>query len=374
MGNFLGRLLVKPSAAGNQLKLIQTERAIIFLVRVLIFISLVIAVCGLSYEFTLNFILWGLLVAIGSCLIGMIIGLLFGLPNVQTVAVAESGGTDQAAVVRSLSAGYRESTNLESVANWLTTIIIGLSLVQYWTLQQAMEKAFQFASALMTQEPDTTAAPAAIISIAAAACGFLISYLAMRRYFISEMVAGKADSQKILDEYLSRMQHQGLVQKSSITATETPANMAVVTAERAAELASRDSVKAATALAASIGTKKVDYPDDPWRGKFGESAEKNGAKLSAIVRPYDEKGEYFKIILSVTSTIEKNRAGQSATFYLHPTFGSDLQKVAFGQDNVATLELVAYGAFTVGVLLEDGTQLELNLATLPDVPPAFLLR
>jgi hypothetical protein len=69
-----------------------------------------------------------------------------------------------------------------------------------------------------------------------------------------------------------------------------------------------------------------------------------------------------------------NVAGTTAVFFLHPTFGKAVRSVAFGIDGRAPLQLFAYGAFTVGVLLQDGTTLELNLATLPGVPDIFRSR
>ena len=64
-------------------------------------------------------------------------------------------------------------------------------------------------------------------------------------------------------------------------------------------------------------------------------------------------------------------SGQKALFFLHPTFGRDPRAVSFGPDGRAILPLIAYGAFTVGVLLESGEKLELNLAEVADAPPMF---
>ncbi|HEX5258716.1 MAG TPA: pYEATS domain-containing protein, partial [Sphingomicrobium sp.] len=61
----------------------------------------------------------------------------------------------------------------------------------------------------------------------------------------------------------------------------------------------------------------------------------------------------------------------NALFYLHPSFGKAVRSVAFGADGRANLVLYAYGAFTIGAVLEDGTRLELNLATLPGAPDQF---
>jgi hypothetical protein len=62
------------------------------------------------------------------------------------------------------------------------------------------------------------------------------------------------------------------------------------------------------------------------------------------------------------------------TFHLHPTFKKTVAPV-LAKENKAELELVAWGAFTVGVSCDDGgTELELDLATIPDAPATFRTR
>jgi hypothetical protein len=60
-----------------------------------------------------------------------------------------------------------------------------------------------------------------------------------------------------------------------------------------------------------------------------------------------------------------------AIFHLHPTFHNHVRKVKV-KDGKAQLDLLAYGSFTVGVSCDNGnTQLELDLAELPQVPKVF---
>jgi hypothetical protein len=58
-------------------------------------------------------------------------------------------------------------------------------------------------------------------------------------------------------------------------------------------------------------------------------------------------------------------------FHLHDSFPGPERRVAAVRGK-ATLEVEAYGAFTVGVVVEqDGTLLELDLADLPRAPKRF---
>lgn len=113
-------------------------------------------------------------------------------------------------------------------------------------------------------------------------------------------------------------------------------------------------------------------PEDPWAGKFGRS-ESNDRKLEAEVRSISSSADLFSICLRVSSTLPKqNPLRGSVQFFLHPTFINSKPVVSVGPNGVAELKLTAWGAFTVGVLADDGkTKLELNLATLEDAPQKF---
>lgn len=356
---------------------IHTERVLIIL-RVLAFAAvLVIILAGMigatlhQFAFT-GFVLWSLLLAMAAWLVGCIVGLLFGLPAVKEVKIAD-GSAPQSGIVGSGGVGYQESTNLEQVADWVTKILIGLTLTSYNHWEAAFTRAFQFSSGLILSRKTNDPSAAAIISIAFAADGFLLTYLAMRRYFIAEMVAGRGDTEKKisdLDSYIKRKRGEGLVQETSVTSSPSEQASKVdsmaKTAAALAPLQSRD-------IAVEIADQRSDFPDDPWRGKFGGSADGGNCHLSAAVTPLPESDQFFTVRLLLISD-NAARAGQTATFYLHPTFGPDPKKVAFGTDGRAALEVVAFGAFTVGVLLEDGAKLELNLATVDNKPETAAFR
>jgi hypothetical protein len=356
--------------------IIQTERAVSILcmlasaaLSLLLIIGIVRSLLG---HFALGqFILWSCLTALAAWLVGAILGLLFGLPSVREVRLSDPSDSRTHAGASLAATGYQESTNLEQVADWVTKILIGLTLTQYALWEQAFERAFRQSSALMLDERHAGPAAATIIALVFAANGFLIVYLSMRRYFIVEMVAGRGESWGKLRRDFQRLEEAGLVQKTSVTVAPAQQETAARSiAETAVRLSPTESVGAAR----EIANQNSDFPDDPWRGKFGGQPSGGGCQLSATVAPLDNLNQFFTVKLILRSETTTARLGQSATFYLHPTFGPDPKKIAFGTDGVATLELIAFGAFTVGVLLEDGTKLELNLATLSDAPEAFRQR
>jgi hypothetical protein len=112
--------------------------------------------------------------------------------------------------------------------------------------------------------------------------------------------------------------------------------------------------------------------DDPWKGVFGGTPIANGRRLDASVEPLGVDGQIFTVRLHVTSTARDKPLRGAVQFFLHPTFANDRPIIAVGSNGDAALVLRAYGAFTVGVLADDGdTRLELDLAELPHAPREF---
>ncbi|WP_038164472.1 pYEATS domain-containing protein [Verrucomicrobium sp. BvORR106] len=121
-----------------------------------------------------------------------------------------------------------------------------------------------------------------------------------------------------------------------------------------------------------LASQPID-PDDPQRGRWGGRAMANGRRLTATVSAISKY--WFEIKLVVSSTNKDPLKGR-VNFHLHPSFEPDKEVVevddAKGEVYRVEAVLHAYGAFTVGVEADNGeTQLELNLAKLPDAPKLF---
>jgi hypothetical protein len=116
--------------------------------------------------------------------------------------------------------------------------------------------------------------------------------------------------------------------------------------------------------------------NDPWKGPFGGKETANRRKLEADVLKIPGTSDLFSIYLCVSSTNSTLDPLRGAVqFFLHPTFKNDRPIVTVGRNGVAELKLTAWGAFTVGVLADEGrTKLELDLAELEDAPEEFRSR
>lgn len=415
----------------------------------LVFI-LLFALFGARKGAGLTMLAWGFTAALASLASGLIVGLLFGLPNVRRVEIADGDQSNDSGV-RSARLGYAESTNLEQVADWLTKIIIGLTLTQFALWEERFTQLSYDLSCFLlgggcsmvamardgtVLYPPGSTVPGGFLMIFYAVLGFLIGYMWMRGYFISEMETAKANAVMLAsadlirnarekarlaiaeataakaraDEDIRRIQEAAALEAQTIrqqadaakleferqleearraglaqsrpeevtaASVQAVAESAVAIAKTAAVVAPEG---AATDGAAEVRKKLTNlrYPDDPWRDAFGGSATVRGYTLKGVVKPREDSSDYFDVELAVDADLaqEPDAPGKSVQFFLHPTFGKDAARsVSFNQAGVAPLSpLMAYGAFTVGALVEDGTLLELNLATVKGVPDRFLSR
>ena len=117
----------------------------------------------------------------------------------------------------------------------------------------------------------------------------------------------------------------------------------------------------------------ITHHDDPQKGQWKSSAINNERELKATV--IEEAKGLYKIKLQVVSTNPKDnplKKGDIILFALHNTFG-DLPFMLVKVDKQsAELNFYAYCSFTVGAFVDDGgTELELDLAELPNVSSHF---
>jgi len=483
----------------------QTKAAIRFILIIGLAVIVAIILSGLLSGGGVHFVIWALIGALAATIVGGAVGVLFGLPTAQSrsnqIAIARelvasvtpatpapqaiptaTPSTPSAPAspvvppppphdVPDLDTGYRDSTSLEQIADWLTKIIVGLTLTQYasWelrfdTLARNLTEAMLGASSRsadclaaiaplnaaakvialnlpLCQVPAPSAIPGGTLIALFATAGFLVSYLWMRRYFILEMVIArkeaidllklknaettttvyaenqaqtvslleiersKADKLKAESENL-KAEVERLAAQAALRQAEDEAKMAEAEKHRLAALdqgraqttsdlrpvedswpsqilrrakdllpAESEGVKALTRVQKAVADEPTD-PEDPWRNKFGGQAISGDKALEATVVPTADP-KTFRIDIAVRSLADPLPAdlvGDKVVFFLHPTFGDEPRVSSIGADGKAPLVLYAYGAFTTGVVLEDGTTLEINLATLESAPADFRSR
>lgn len=115
--------------------------------------------------------------------------------------------------------------------------------------------------------------------------------------------------------------------------------------------------------------------NDPWKGQFGGLAERNQLQLSARVEPFAGSQEWFLVHLHLCSLSPRRPLQGRVDIFLHPSFARHRISIDTPPDGVIELRLKAWGAFTVGAVIDhEKTLLELDLAELADAPPVFRSR
>jgi hypothetical protein len=111
-------------------------------------------------------------------------------------------------------------------------------------------------------------------------------------------------------------------------------------------------------------------PKDPQKGQWGGKNTDRGWAASAKV--FNVDADWFKIELTVGAARgRRKRLTGHVVFHLHDSFAKSVRREP-ARNGKAVLALWAYGAFTVGILIEsDGTMLELDLAEIQSAPKAF---
>ena len=119
--------------------------------------------------------------------------------------------------------------------------------------------------------------------------------------------------------------------------------------------------------------RSITHPDDPQRGRWGGQSNRDGWQLAGRVAEISR--DWFSVQLEVGPEAGGDRRlTDKVEFHLHDSFGRP-RRVRSAEAGRARLDLEAYGAFTVGAAVQqDGTELELDLAELPDAPRRFRQR
>jgi hypothetical protein len=116
---------------------------------------------------------------------------------------------------------------------------------------------------------------------------------------------------------------------------------------------------------------KATDPDDPLKGRFGGTPRNGLCELTSEIRFV--RGTIYRVTL-ITRSIDpaKPIVGGLVTYHLHPTFHQPIRKVPI-VNGEARLEVLAFGAFTVGAVVEptggSNCMLELDLMDCKVDPP-----
>ncbi|NUO76349.1 MAG: hypothetical protein HOQ32_10075 [Lysobacter sp.] len=311
-----------------------------------------------------------------AALAGTLLGFLFGIPRALTeppptvlTDPAREGAAPRA------DPGFSHNTNLEQISDWLTKIVVGVSLVQAREIADAFNHLSIQAAADWGLK--NGASTAGFLLATAALLGFLASYIWTRTDFVQYLESSQS---AVAAERRRRQEAERSARESKATLDDAVAFIARGTAPAAAPAAARADALRAEAprsdaahaeFTPALRSNSALWDSDPRKGEFGGAAAAEGRVLSAEVKPLNRDGSLCAVLLIVRAADGAPPLQGAVTFYLHPTFDPSQQRVAPSEGR-AELRLIAAGAFTVGVEIEgEPTRLELDLLALPNLPQAF---
>jgi hypothetical protein len=143
------------------------------------------------------------------------------MPPVTAIRAGASAGDANASLSRDASLRARPNTNLEEVSDWLTKILVGLTLVNLKELRDGLRSISEHAAAALRPIPtasDISVATALVVGFAL--LGFLAVYLYMRLFV--QGAIGRADKDLQYMHALQRAEEVGQNEPESSTNMSEP--------------------------------------------------------------------------------------------------------------------------------------------------------
>jgi hypothetical protein len=301
----------------------------------------------------------GFLLAVSAFITGFFTGTLFGMPK----------RNDE------VNSDYSLNNSLVEISDWLTKIIVGLSLVNLKEIPKYLMSLGKYIS----EASGSTGQSLDIFSMCAvtyfSVFGLYIGYNYMRlvlsqKYKVAddnilrkELIKKDLEAEQLKSEIVEqKAQAQHLIQEVNQTGT---AGNDFTAEEYVGEMRKKALIKFEEGLRRT--------PNDAQKDQWGKEARRNNRALKADVN--ELAIGVYRIHIKVISTDPEHAPlteGETVLFALHQSFGQPPFRYVNVENGIAELRLFSYGSFTVGAFVDRGdTELELDLAELPGVSAHF---
>jgi uncharacterized integral membrane protein len=292
---------------------------------------------------------------------GFLIGFIFGIP--RSVKFRFDKTKDKFANLEGSDDVLADNTNLEEISDWVTKIIVGLTLIEGRKIIRMIENG---AESIAKSYPkcDIVICDVNLFVFSYCLMIFFAGYGFFGGYFWARTLFGN-----ILIS--SRKELEALKKEIVLTSNRNLSNADEITETGAGILGTDTTLtslkeKVANLLKSTTGSD----PKDTQKGRWGGLSLLNERILTAKVEPRVLPG-LFDVIIEVTSTESTNPLTSTVVILLDSTFGENeiyLKPV----NNVAKVTVVAYEAFTIAALCDNlETKLELDLQQQKGLPPKF---
>jgi hypothetical protein len=308
-----------------------------------------------------------LLSCVGAFSVGGMLGLLFGSPTVGSSRTQGSPKADVEPPSPSTAAppglGVRPNTSLERIADWLTTMIVGLGLVHLGSLRGHADAMSVWLTRAITANNGSNGTPGMMIALGFAFAGFMLIYLWSLRFLPSELrnsyeaLKARAESAEAQAEYF----------KAKAMLVVPPAKLAQLQATLTA--AHVDAALTSEVVARYRISTRAD--SEPMQD-FGPE-EDRGYRLNARVA--DLGNRKYEVTVELTSPIDG--AADKVFWLLHNSFTPEVMSdCPITAGTPTTYTTVVDEAFWVGAIVpvpnQPSVHLAISLAAVPGVPAAFI--
>jgi len=340
---------------------------------------------------------FSLIIALAAAVCGGFLGFLFGIPrSLQSKNAAPSTTivTPPAATTEAVSAAavagtttttttersYGNNTNLEEISDWLTKIIVGVSLTQLPEIEKRFDTLTRQASRGFADYFSTNLSYpyAGALMLFFTICGFFAVYLWSRIYFYEILIRlDKVIGDILKNEVKSEVKNQVKTQVDDKFAAQEKAALLKLWQERDSEfkkqktrIQNAETTNATEEIKRVLATAQpapVTILDDCQQNRWGGNAVAGGYEVKAAIIQKPDEPDYYDVTLTVEPV-----AGSADTingdvyFFMHDSYYPNIIVRVPSVNNKVEYSFSSYEAFTVGVALNEGkTKLEINLNTLP---------
>ncbi|MBL7741930.1 MAG: hypothetical protein JNN00_00515, partial [Chitinophagaceae bacterium] len=266
----------------------------------------------------------------GAALLGGIaFGFLFGIPRADKSGIKKEGDN-----ITSNPSFYSDNTNLEDISDWLTKIIVGLTLVKFNTILGWLKSAaLSMGATLSGKRPCTDDCTGYFvfsysIIILYFIAGLGASYLWTRIYFMLILIINRKEQQKLQKE--EKIKRQAMA-NPELTASPMPGS---TEAERRS-YTENDSSFIELVKEKYKNTRVIDKTDLQ-KGRWGGKNSSNGWTLSASVDANLSFLNLYKLIITVKKDGAILPETGMAAFFLHDTFPREIvfKQIQNGEANL----------------------------------------
>ncbi len=308
----------------------------------------------------LNTIGLSVLVGLAASIAGGLLGFLFGIPR--------SLQREDSITQKDQDTGeryYRTNTNLEQISDWLTKIIVGVSLTQIPKLISKFDAlTLKVAGGYSESFSSNFSYPfASSIMLFYFICGFLVVYLWAKLYLLEQLVKMEDNLYKRkFQKQVEKVSKLEIARLSSLLTGFNRTRNKILAAERDEKY---------VAVVEKAKPEIPVYIEDFQKGRWGGKSKVGNYSINANVTENKDGVNPFKVVVTVKAIAEEPALKGKVYFFLHDTFAPYIEIVE-ATNNSATVSFESYEAFTVGAVINGGEiKLELDLNTLVDCPDDY---